>query len=84
MFAGVESDFLKGNLRSTQGSILGPVLFLVYTSDVVNATNHFSTRLFADDTPLTVTGKGFCFYCYNEYILNCQPLINGFVRTDDL
>ena len=37
--------------------ILGPVLFLVYINDFVNATNYFSIRLFADDTSLTVAGK---------------------------
>ena len=36
---------------------LGPVLFLVYINDVVNATNYFSIRLFVDDTSLTVACK---------------------------
>ena len=54
---GVESDFLKVNSGVPQGSILGLVLFLVYINDIVNATNHFSIRLFADDTSLTVAGK---------------------------
>ena len=31
--------------------------FLVYINDIVNATNYFSLRLFADDTSLTATGR---------------------------
>ena len=53
----VESDFLEVNSGVPQGLILGPVLFLVYIYDIVNATNYFSIRLFADDTLLTVAGK---------------------------
>ena len=54
---GVESDFLEVNSGVPQGSILGPVLFLLYINDIVNATNYFSIRLFSDDTSLTAAGK---------------------------
>ena len=54
---GVESDFLEVNSGVPQGWILGPVLFLVYINDIVNATNYFSIRLFSDDTSLTVAGR---------------------------
>ena len=54
---GVEYDFLQINSGVPQGSILGPVLFLVNINDIITATNYFSIRLFADDTSLTVAGK---------------------------
>ena len=39
------------------GSILGPFLFKVYINDMVRATNHFTVRLFEDDTSLTAVGS---------------------------
>ena len=53
----VNSDLLTISTGVPQGSILGPLLFLIYMNDIHNATNLFHFILFADDTTL-ITKNG--------------------------
>ena len=50
---GVESEWLNVICGVPQGSVLGPLLFLLYTNDLSNASD-FTINLFADDTCLSL------------------------------
>ena len=40
-----------------QGSILGPLLFIIYVNDMYKAVNKLNVIMFADDTNLFISGK---------------------------
>ena len=49
-FKNEKSKFFQINCGVSQGSILGPILFLLYINDTINSTEYLSFTLFADDT----------------------------------
>ena len=48
------SDWVKATAGVSQGSVLGPLLFLVFINDITSVVNHCDIRLFADDTCLFI------------------------------
>ena len=58
-FNGVKSSLANITTGVPQGSILGPLLFIIYTNDISNACDIFKSIVYADDTTLMSTLKAF-------------------------
>ena len=56
-FNDVLSDYKTVNCGVPQGSILGPLLFLIYVNDISNCSSLLKLILFADDASLFSSGK---------------------------
>jgi hypothetical protein len=51
---GEHSEWGRLNAGVPQGSVLGPLLFLIFINDIVHVVNNCKIRLFADDTCLFI------------------------------
>ena len=55
--ADTQSELCNTVCGVPQGSVLGPLLFLLYVNDIQNCATNISIKLFADDTNVFIPGK---------------------------
>ena len=71
------SSLLNINIGVPQGSVLGPILFLIYINDLSNCSN-FKTTLYADDSVLTLSYKN--VNCLQTMLNFELPKINAWLK----
>ena len=97
MYNNFESDHKEIKCGVPQGSVLGPLLFLIYINDFPSVSKPFMPILFADDTNLFCTGKNlgdivneinveidkiYSWVKANKLSLNVEKLISCYSRLN--
>ena len=78
---GNKSDPYSPTIGVPQGSVLGPILFLIYINDLRNASNILSFSIFADDTSLLLSSER---DLYNETFITELKKVMGWFTSNKL
>ena len=66
----INSDYLLNSWGLPQGTVLAPLLFLIYINDMPNCIKNFALRLFADDSNVFITSNRLEeLYTYGNQVL---------------
>jgi len=76
-YNGIQSETLNITCGVPQGSVLGPLLFIIYTNDLPDCINQATTILFADDTTI-YTSSSDIQYMFNVMNENLECLTDWF------
>ena len=82
VFENHNSDILSISCGVPQGSILGPLLFIVYINDLCNVSDLLFKILYADDTSVLIRGRDLDHLIKT---LNCElHLLSNWLKANKL
>jgi len=85
-FDGTKSVCMTIKVGVPQGSILGPLLFIIYVNDLKYSTSSFHPVVYADDTTLSATLNSFEFGTsdHEELLNNALQRVNNWMKANKL